>query len=194
MVNSVKNSFAFSAALCIISLFLGCLAITPITENILTDVGPDKTVEFRYYISKCVTLRKVGYESIAKVQNRELYRESSKERDTVIIKKSLKGVAQETFIRKAKDKNGKSLGRQINVSFEKYEGKPVIWFGQYYAGTDKKLYILYDNVEKRLIKYGGADYYVDYDGIEPPYLIIRTLQKHKEKSKTRRASGLVHDQ
>jgi hypothetical protein len=190
MVNSVKNSFAFLTALCIVSLFLGCFSITPITENILTDVGPDKTAKFQYYISKQVILRKVGFESIAKVKDKMLYRESIKNRDIVIITKNLEGVVKETFIRKAKDKNGKPLGRQLNVAFEEHEGFPVIWFGQYYAGTDKKHYILYDNVEKRLIKYGGTDYYVDYDGIEPPYLIIKTDQKFKNIPTKRRASGL----
>jgi hypothetical protein len=163
--------------------FIGCSSIRPITQNIIQDIGGNAEIEkFQYYVSSRLVLNdakkirdqqnitKDGTAAITDI----LYR------NRVIISKNTMGIVLNTF-RDEKD------NLTLEICFEEDDNRRIV-FKQDGPGSDKKFYIVYEDVFSRIINYGGALYTVDYSG-DRPYLKVKIYKQLKQKTKTQWASG-----
>jgi len=180
-----RNFFLFVLLIIVMLGIVGCYSSTvPITKNIINEVGEYNTTEFQYYVSKTITLKLIAEEKTTTIADGQLIRKSLAAREQIIIPGNLPGLVRNHGIRTNGD------GYYLEVAFEKYDGNPIITFGQYFSGNDEKYYILYNDDYTPVIKYGNYMYTVNFDGDDAPYLFIQIKELQKETSKERKASGL----
>jgi hypothetical protein len=157
----------------------------PVTKNIINRVKEDdqkKPKDFQYYISKKITLTLDRSKEQFTVESGELVITKRKRREQVTIAGNLPGLIYDDVT--AKDVNGYLL----DVYFEK-DRNCFIKFHQFSPGDDSNYYLFYD--DNKIIKYGDDYYTVDFDGIDPPYLLIKMKSKDISDSDERMASGIT---
>jgi hypothetical protein len=163
--------------------------IIPITDAIIAEVkGLDNAMDFQYYISKAITLKKSNTVPNGEVLHGELVRTISTLRDTIRIEANTPGVMKIHTPRP-----DSSLGFALNVAFEDIQGT-YIGFGKWppvSTGSNGRYQIIYTDPTNLIINYGGVNYNVSYDGLEPPYLMIRYREVPEENIKFRTAPGLL---
>jgi len=172
----------------VLTAFSGCT--TPITTKILEEVAKpeiDKTPEnFQYYISKKVTLVLDETNFPLDVKNGVLEVKEYRERRRITIARKKPGIVLSHETRP--DGNGYLL----QVGFEKNHPDCVIWFGNR-AGDEENYYLRrYDDddiIQNRKIIYGGRTYTVNFEGNDPPFLLIGKKPVNEKKTESRRAKG-----
>jgi len=182
--------YFFVAGITISLILISCSTTSrtiPITDSILTELGGvNNTPKFQYYVSKTITLR-LGVEDMEPmIEDGRLIRRGAEARESVIIQKNLPGL-----VRANEHRTNEALGFFLDVAFENFEGDPVIQFGKYREGIGEKYQILYHSSADRVIDYGGVLYTVNYEGDEPPYLLITVQKSAADPKSTRKASGLT---
>jgi len=182
--------YFFIAFITIPLTLINCSTTTrtiPITDSIITELGGvNNTPKFQYYVSKTITLRLDAGEMEPMIEDGRLIRKNATARDSVIIQKNLPGLVRANGLR-----TNSALGYFLDVAFENYEGDPVIQFGKYRDGIGEKYQILYNNSVNRVIDYGGVIYTVNYEGDDPPYLLITVQESTADAKNSRKASGLT---
>jgi hypothetical protein len=174
----------------VLTVFSGCATKIPITTKIIRDeVGEERIPKFQYYLSKTITLvLEPEKENEASTVSRDgqLIRRSRTVRERITILEDTPGLV-------GKGQYEKMMGGKdylLKVAFEKKDRNLVIRFAQSSDGDDKKYYLFFNDSENKIIKYGGHNYTVSFDGRDPPFLQIKMKERHDNISKTRRASGL----
>jgi len=163
----------------------------PVTKNIINRVMEDndkkpndrKPMEFQYYISKKVTLTLAESNERFSIESGELIITKQTKREQVTIAGNLPGLIFKAVT--ATNDNGYLL----EVHFEDNYRNSFIKFQQMLPGDDEKYFLFHD--DKKIIKYGEYNYKVDYDGIEPPHLLIKMKSKDISNSDERVASGIT---
>lgn len=156
---------------------------TPITTNIIQEVGVGGIPHFQYYVSKAFNLNLVSEKRESMVESGQLIRKNQTARELITVSEKLPGLLRRFQVRGIN-------GYQLALAFENYDGNPVIFFGVHRAGDNEKYYILYHDNTRRIVKYGNDEYVVSYDGEEPPYILIKMRESSKETDSARKASGL----
>jgi len=161
----------------------------PITDSIITEIGgANNTPKFQYYISKTITLRLGVGDMEPIVEEGQLLRRGAAARDSVIIQENLPGL-----VRAYGPRTNEALGFFLDIAFEDLEGDPAIQFGKYREGIGEKYHILYHNSANRVIEYGNVIYTVNYEGDEPPYLLMKVRESAAGTKSARKASGLKRE-
>jgi len=185
-----RMPYFYVACITILLVLTGCSTTArtvPITDSIITELGGvNNTPKFQYYVSKTITLRLGAGDMEPMIEDGRLIRRGPEARESVIIQKNLPGL-----VRASGHRTNEALGFFFDVAFENYDGDPVIQFGKYREGIGEKYQILYHNPVDRVIDYGGVLYTVNYEGDEPPYLLITVQKSAADPKSTRRASGLT---
>jgi len=156
----------------------------PITTSIIQEVGAGSTAKFQYYISKAFNLKLVLERNESRIEGGQLIRKSRTAREHVNISENLPGLLRRLQIRG-------NNGYQLSLAFEEYEGNPVVSFGIHRSGENEKYYILFHDNTRHIIRYGNDEYFVSYDGDEPPYILIKMQESSEEVDLSRKASGLL---
>jgi hypothetical protein len=164
----------------------------PLTDEIIAEVGGiAHTVKFQYYISKTITLRLIARRSTPKIsENGQLIRINSVAYDTVTISANTPGVMKE---KDYQQNTNPLLGYSLNVHFEEKMGNLTIQFGKRTSSAAAKYQIVNNGGTSSTINYGGLIYSVNYEGDEPPYLLIKAQEIITETENSRRASGVTLD-
>jgi len=185
-----KIFYFFLAGVVIPVTLVRCSTTTrtvPINDIIITELGGvNNTPRFQYYVSKTITLRLGVEDTEPIIEDGRLMRRSAEARESVIIQKNLPGL-----VRASGPRTNEALGNFLDVAFENHEGDPIIQFGKYREGIGEKYQILYQNSDNRVIDYGGVVYTVNYEGEEPPYLLITVQESAADAKSSRKASGLT---
>jgi len=158
----------------------------PVTKNIINRVTKEddkKPKDFQYYISKKVTLTLAESKEQFTVESGELIITKRTRREQITIAGNLPGLIYADVT--ATDDNGYLL----EVHFEKNNPDSFIKFHQLSPGDDLNYFLFFD--DNKLIKYGDDNYTVDFDGIDPPFLLIKMKSKDISESDERMASGIT---
>jgi len=180
-----KRYFYWLLLSCVVlTAFSGCATEIPFTKSVIREVGEERTSEFQYYLSKKITLKLNTEKSASTVKDGQLVRRSQTVREQITIPGNSLGLVRhfEKMI------NGDEY--LLKVAFENTNDDSVIEFAQNYERDKEYYYILYNNTEKRIIKYGNDEYIVNFEGSDHPYLLIKMKEYNKETSKNRRIQGL----
>jgi hypothetical protein len=177
----IFKGFVFFAAL--LTGFIGCSSIKPITQNIINDVGGNSEIEkFQYYVSSRLVLndaRKIrGQQTVTSYGTAAIT--DIVYRNRIIIGKYTMGVALNTF----QDENDNLT---LEICFEEDDSRRIV-FKQDGPGSDRKFYIVYQDPFSRIIDYGGELYTVDHSG-DRPYLRVKIFKQLKQRTRTRWAGG-----
>jgi hypothetical protein len=165
-------------------LLNGCASVKPITQNIINDIGGYNEInKFQYYLSTKIILNDA--ERVRNQQNISKYGSASITdtiyKNKIIIRKNTMGV-----LINSKMENENDL--ELEICFEEDDNKKII-FRQQGPGSDRKLYIVYDDPVGRTINYGGELYKVEYSGQERPYLRVKVYKRLSERTKLRWVRG-----
>ena len=161
----------------------------PITDSVIAEVGGlEETPKFQCYVSKTITLRMSNIDPQANIVDGQLVRTTISTRETITIEENTPGL-----ILNYTQRPDANLGYSLNTAFEDAPGSPFIGFGKWPTslGPSGRYQILYTDADKLIINYGGTNYNVSFDGLEPPYLLIRLQEGATENVSSRRASGLL---
>jgi predicted nucleic acid-binding protein len=168
----------------VIILFLtGCSSIKPITQNIINDVGGnDEIIKFQYYVSKKIVLKHVK-----QTRDEQIITKTGKASITDVVSINRIVIFQNTMGVVLKNYRDEKDNLILEICFEDDDSKRIT-FKQDGIGSDKRFYIMYQDIFYRKVNYGGEEYTVDFSG-DTPYLKIKINKQLKQKIKTKWASG-----
>jgi hypothetical protein len=177
--------FWFLSVLIMSNILIGCASIEPITPSLIDTIGGQDIINtFQYFVSTDVLLSRM---EVIEEKNTSVSRSGSVAVTNKIIKNKIKikpttyGALLDSYI----DLDNRLI---LEICFEQDDTYRLV-FAQYQPGQNNKFYILYDDSNQKLIRYGEYDYYLDYSDEEPPYLLIKIKSKNIEKTNSRTAPG-----
>ena len=178
-----KKIIGIFASVFVISLFTACR--TPLTKNVINDIGIDDIDRFQYYISEELVLtatEKIREPNIDK-RGTATIKESSF-RDIIIIGNNTKGI----LMSKREDENGLLI---LEICFEEKasDSDKTITFRQDGPGLEHNFYIVYADQRRRIVQYGDREYTAETRTGERALLKIRVKKSEIEKERIRRVKG-----
>jgi len=184
-----RRYFCLFLLLCaILTALSGCVSYhIPITNDIIYQVKKDDNKspkDFQYYLSKEITLKLVRSKEKYSVKSGKLIVTRWPKRDEITITENLPGAV---YADVTETDEG---GYLLEVYFEKKYPDSFIKFRQLVPGDHENYYLLYDDIQDSIIKYGDDNYTVSFDGIDPPFLWIKMRPQNKPKNIHRKASGV----
>jgi hypothetical protein len=180
MINMMKA--VFSGA--VFSLFIAC-ATQPLTQTVINDIGIDDINRFQYYISTKVVMtaiEKVREPNIDKKGTANIKETSF--RDIIIIGKNTMGVLMD----QRRDDDGLLV---LEICFEEkaQDSDMRLIFRPDAPGFERYFYLVYNDLRKRIVRYGDREYSLDTRSGERVYLKIKVDKSLIEKERVRWVKG-----